>query len=544
WLKQIGRATKYEDNNDSLFNRLFYYYKRLYCVYLAYPIIFSDSDGIKHAFLSSDAINCIDFSNGQQTKARLSVNLFNDYISDQKLGSRLPLYVWYEDNAIHCLTNADVPKVSPKDIIAWLQTKQNWRVLLIRTRQIKVPESSQFDAIQKYANDKILDESIAFKIGFSKLTAVTSILDISSVFKNSDIDFSASKLHLVVPEKPANKNRKINYAMVEFKVKRNEARYAYATGIKLEIEQGIRHMGYSAQTVDISLSGLSIKLPYTEDTFGLNDQVRVDFTGWNDEVSKTNTFFAKKQKLNPIDYSIVKIDHNDPFSVLGLMRSKEIDSFNTIDFIKDKINNIKHEIAGVTRNEFDFYQSLYASVWLTNNISGLPFFLGSDADGVRIIQAIANTEENFKLRKPFLMDDNWSFLQQTASTFGLAMYELMADKSKPLKLLSCGVYCYLDEFNSDHSAGGWLTKTDFDFKTPTAKQQFIQEAIRHPKHFFYHCSLVSIKGYKDDILNNDVTEFISKAPHRVKEIHALCDALLAVGELNEITRLIEFMYKN
>jgi hypothetical protein len=540
WLKKVGTSSKYEDNNDILFNCLLAYYKRLYCAYLAYPIIFSDSDGIKQAFLSPEAINGIDFSNGQRVSARLSVNDFNDYISDQKLGTRIPLYVWYEDNKTHYLTSAEAPKISPKQIIAWLKTKPNWRVLLIRTRQIKVPECSQMEAIQKYAN-KVLDEAAEVKEMFAQLTAVTSILDISSLFNT--IDFEPPSLDLQ-PAKPTKKSRRINYEAVSFRVRRVEARYPYVTNIRVELEQAVQQSAFNAQTIDISLWGLSINIPYIEDAFALNDQVRIDFNDWNGELAKSKSFFSKKQKLSPFVYSIVNIDHDDHFSTLGLLRHKSVDDAHTLTFLKEKITEIKHEIAGITRNDFDLYQSLYVSVWLTNNIAGLPFFLGFDADGVRIIQAIANTEENLKLRKPFLDGDDWSFLQQVAPVFGLALYELLNDPLRPLKLLSCGVYCYFEEFNSDTTAGGWKTKTDLEFKTPEAKQQFIQEAIAHPKHFFYHCSLVSIKGYKDDILNNEVTEFVSRAPHRVKEIHTLCNALLAVGELNEITRLIEFMYKN
>lgn len=539
WLKSNGQTNKYEENNDKLFNCMFSYYKRLYCVYLAYPIIFSDSEGIKQAFLSNEAVNGIDFSNGQRANARLSVNVFNEYISDQKLGTRIPLYVWFEHDEIQYMTGADAPKLSPKQIIAWLKTKEQWRVLLIRTRQVKIPEAAQIAAIQKYANEKILEDIEIFKESFSKLTAVTSVLDISNVFDNIDLDWQSLDTNF---NKRVLQSRGVSYSMISFKMKRIEARFGYNTQVRLETENKEQDVVVDAVSVDISSLGLSIKIPYTDFPFSIKDQVLIDFVEWNEELSNTGTFFKKKQKLSPVEYVVKKVDHNDDFILLGLFRQKRDADPGINLFFKDKLAEIKRDTAGVRRNDLDLYNSFYAGVWLTNNIAGLPFFLGHDAEGIRIIQAIANTEDNLLLRKPFLANDDWSFLQQIATTLSVAMRDLVADKTKPLKLLSCGIYCYLEELNSDTVMSGWKTKTDIELTTPELKQQFIQEAISHPKHYFYHCSLVSVKGYKDDVLNSEVVEFMSKAPHRVKEMHSVCTSLLAIGELNEITRLVEFMY--
>ncbi len=541
WLKTLVTPNKYEENNDKIFNTIFSYYKRLYCIFLPYPIIFSDPEGIKHAFLSNEAVSCIDFSDGQRVNARLSVNAFNEYINDQKQGTRIPLYVWYENDEIKYLTSADLPKVSPKQIIAWLKTKEQWRVLLIRTRKVKVPDPSLFDAIQKYASQKLADIIDEYKTSFTNLTSVTNILDISNVFENIDFGWNLPELQF---SKPLIHARGVSYSAISFKMKRVEPRFSYNTRVRLETEFKDGDIVVDAETIDISLLGLSLKLPYTDFPFTIKDQVLIEFVEWNQELGGGGKFFKKKQQLSAVEYTVKNVDHNGELIFLGLARNKRDAEPGINQFITDKLVEIKRETTGVRRNELELYNSFHASVWLTNNIAGLPFFLGHDAEGIRIIQAIGNTEENEALRKPFHEENDWSFLQQIATTLSVAMRDLVADKYRPLKLLSCGVYCYYEEFNSDRVISGWKTKTDLELTTPELKKEFIEEAMRHSKRFFYHCSLVSVKGYKDDILNAEVVEFMSKAAHRVREMHSLVNSLIAVGELNDVTRLIEFMYKN
>ena len=83
-----------------------------------------------------------------------------------------------------------------------------------------------------------------------------------------------------------------------------------------------------------------------------------------------------------------------PFSVRGAVML-EFEQWN--EMIPTRMFKKKEQTdKGERCNVFGLYQSLVASLWINNNMTGLVFFLGRDTEGVRIIQAVSETQKIVK----------------------------------------------------------------------------------------------------------------------------------------------------
>lgn len=534
WLDTQQEAHKNTDIDQNAFNFIYQYYKRVYASHLIYPVLFSDTQQIKHAFISKQCSTNITFSNQQKVNIELPINIIQAYIKLQKKETRIALYVWYENDQIHYFSNKDHPTLPSKKIVSWLKTKPQWRVLLIRNREIAPATELQYDEIKQYITKDAVANAAAFEQSFTQLSTTTHILDISCLFARINLPTYTAALAENTQTLDA---LKVNYQILSFQVKRAEHRFNYQTKLTLTTLNPSNNITIPAESSDISFLGLNIRLPLANYPLKEQDFILVEFTQWNEMLR--SSLFKKKAKLEAAEYKIINIYKKDDHISLGLRRIKRDTDPKLNSIIREKIEDIKQSIPGSIHNDFDLYQSLLASLWINNNIAGLPFFLSRDNQGIRIIQAIASTKENLKIRNPYQENNDWSFLQQIALSLDLAINKLNSEKHTLLNHLNIGVYCYYDDTGADSA---WKTKTDLDFQSTADKFNFISTAMRYKKHYFYHCALVPITPGKDDILNGESSAFISLAAHRLKEIHEVCRALIAIGELNDVTRLVEFIH--
>ncbi len=534
WLEKSKRTKSRYETNENAFNFIYQYYKRLYCVHLAHPVLFSDDDQIKHSFISRQGNSVITFTTEDNTHICLPTNIIHQYIDSPTKKNRIPLYVWYENNCIHYFSSKDHPSISPKKIISWLKNKSQWRVLLIRNYKTVSAEEAQLAEVRQYVSEDAILNASSFEEDFLKYPITTNILDISCLFQQIHLPKYEELLqaHKVLADPEDN-----NYQVLSFKVKRSEARYQYITAVKLTAVEQSPQVTIETETTDISYVGLSIKIPETECSFIKKETVMVEFIQWNEMQPKS--LLKKKEKFAAVKYKVVNLIKKKGFIILGVDRLGRDTSPNFNIFVQNKIDELNETGARGIRNDFDLYQSLVSSIWVNNNIAGLVFFLGKDSDGVRIIQAIANTRENLKLSQPYRELNDWSFLQKIALSLGLAIHDINSENTPTTSQLNIGIYCYFDDsVNHPH----WKTQTDLDFNSSESKTAFIRTAISFKKHYFYHCSLVPIKSGKDDILNGESSCLVSVGARRLKEIHEICRSLLAVGEFNDATNLIEFMH--
>ncbi len=537
WLSKLSEAANKDEEIDArAFQFIYQYYKRLYSEHLNYPVIFNDAQQIKHAYISKMGISAITFFDANNNPIYLPTTIFQAYINLPKKVNRIPLYVWYENDQFNYFSNVDHPTISPKKILSWLVKKPQWRVLLIRKRQTVPADAIQLNEIKQYVSNEAVENAASFEEAFFNHSITTNIVDISSIFTH--INLPEYKESLTAKEITMQKSD-ISYQVLSFDVNRSEPRFVHSSTVRLKSLAQTQNASVQAETIDISFLGLNIKIISDSYGFVLGETVLIEFTQWNEELPKS--LLKKTEQFKAIEYQVENIGKQYDGILLELRRIKRDADPKLNSLIQDKINAIQNNDSGHIQNNFDLYQSLIASLWINNNISGLVFYLGKDNEGIRIVQAIVNTQENLKIRQPYLSQNDWSFLQQIALPLSMAVSKINPDDKNKVNQLSLGVYCYYDNLSP---APSWITKTDLDFNLSATKFDFIKTAISFKKHYFYHCSLAPIKAGKDDILNDESSSLVSFKAHRLKEIHEICNSLIAVGELNEVTRLVEFMYKN
>ncbi len=534
WFNKHQEEHKNNDIDENTFSFIYQYYKRITAVHLTTPILFSDSQNIIHAFISQSCRSDITFS--AEPDIQIPLSIFQPYIAQQKKETRIPLYIWYEDNKIHYFSNKDYPKVSSKNIISWLIKKPMWRVLLLCHSSVIPPTENQITEIKQYCSEQVINNTRLFTQSFSKLNSVTKIINISGLFTH--ISFPTYTGTLIENEQPLEKLN-THYQTLSFQIKRTEHRFPYKTTLELTTIKLENNITLQAETTDISFLGFNMILPLAEYPIKEGDLISINFTEWN--AKQPQGLFNKKELLKPTVYEVTKIVHHSERINLGIKRVKRDTDPKINTYIHNVIQEIQQTEKGSLRNTYDLYQSLFASLWINNNITGLKFFLGRDKQGIRIIQAIVSTQKNVKICTPYMASNDWSFLQQIALPLDVAMTELNK-KNKQDNTLNIGIYCYYDD--KTNTINQWHTKTDLEFDSNQSKTQFIQTALHFKKHYFYHCHLVPIRSGGDDILKGESSSFVSLAAHRLKEINEICHALIAIGELNDVTRLITFMYKD
>lgn len=535
WLEKLRQSNKSKEIEENAYNFIFQYYKRLYSTHLTYPVLFSANHKIKKAFCSKQSRDSYTFVDAENRPSLIPTNIIQPYIKQHAKNSRTPLYIWCEDDHVHYFTNAEQAQLSPKKIIAWLRNKPQWRVLLVRNRDTVSADALQLDEIKGYVTQETLNHSHGLEQIYHQVDTTTNIIDISCLFQQIRLPEYTQEIKAnSAPLREIN----VSYQFPSFSLKRSEPRFAYITGVKLRREGKEGPIALATQTVDISFLGLNIEIPDEADCFKMADKVQVEFTQWNKDLS--GSMFKKKETLSAVKYEVINIDRSEDKIHLGVTRVKREAQAKFNKTIQEVIDELKNTGTEGVLNNLDLYRSLLASLWINNNIAGLLFFLGRDQEGIRIIQAIANTRENLKIRIPYAEQNDWTFLQNIAASLGVAVNSISADKNNVYKQMNLGVYCYYD---AKAATPRWYSQTDLDFKTEDSKREFIRTAIAFPKHYFYHCSLIPVKSGKDDILNNDSSAFVSISPSRLKEIHEVCRSLIAVGELNDVTRLIEYLYK-
>ena len=535
WYKKwLDKDRKTNKTDEKAFNAVYRYYKRLYCRYLSHLFLFNDIRQVRYAFISKSGSVGISFTDARNTTIRLPISVFNTYINSGRKGNRTPLYAWYENDRIHYFSSADHPRISPKILISWITKKPQWRVLLVSSREIVPVDELQRKEVTPYITEGAIDNASTFEESLSNLSSTTNIIDISCLFNHIDLpecqDILSANEAIVQEDE-------IDYQVLSFVIKRDEPRYDYTTTVTLTALNQPQKTTIRAETSNISLLGFNLTIPNADCSFNLGDSIIIEFIQWNKKIAG---LFNKEKQLEKAEYEIVKLEKNNGLVKLGVRQNIRKANSKLTSYIQNEIEDLKQSDNGDIRNDFDLYESLVSSLWINNNISGLAFFLGRDSEGIRIIQGIVNTRTNLKLRQPYLENNDWGFLQKIAPDLGAAVNSIKPDKDNIFKNLNIGIYCYYDDSGKTLQ---WVSKTDLEFRSTESKSQFVNTAIGHKKHYFYHCSLMPIKSHIDDILMGEASSFFSAGAHRLKEIHEIGRSLLAIGELKDVTRLIEFMYK-
>lgn len=302
-------------------------------------------------------------------------------------------------------------------------------------------------------------------------------------------------------------------------IQRKDHRFLIKTDISLYLMD--EHL--SVSTSDVSETGLSLDLsghfPVPEGTL-----VRINFIRWQ---SKT-----KKVKLNDVPFIVRRMQYWEGVTSLGLERNVMTCGKKLNQFFVTTIADNRDQLATDRQDRFVIQESKILGITATQTMTNIPFFLGLNDDKKRAIQSVASTEHNQAQGLPSL----WPALSGLAAEMS-EWLKVTLDNMYPIT--DFGLYCYLDNTQQ------WQLTTDHHFVTAKQKALFVHRALLAEHYHFFHCDLTAIKSSlleREADLDRNLSRLRHHNPHNVKQIKEVIQSLFAVGDLSDITPIIEAAY--
>ena len=277
-------------------------------------------------------------------------------------------------------------------------------------------------------------------------------------------------------------------------------------------------------TNDVSETGLSLEIS-GHFPVSLGTLIRLNFIRWQNK--------TKKIKLNDVPFIVRRVQYWEGVTSLGLERNILACGEKLNQFFAKTIAKNSSQLALDNRDRFVIQESKLLGSQLTHAMPNLPFYLGLDKEKKRIMQAIANTDAN--------QADVFADLWRTLSTLAADMSELIRvslDNFTPVT--DFGLYCYQDK------SAQWHVKTDLDLLSPEKKSVFINRALLQKEYRFFHCDLIAVKNVsieQEPDLEQQLSRLRRHSPHHIRRIKDVLHSLFAVGDLTDITPIIEAVYK-
>lgn len=525
WFEGIKRGRQAQvDSSDKVFNRVQDLYVRLYCGFLNRPVFFLARGQLKETFFTSAALEQLTFANDSGEHKLLWPDDFSRFMPSGKAAGMALLFSWL-DTELYCFSSHQVDDRPLAGILAWLQHKPQWRVYLVASRQLRFPKAEESERFHQSVDDGVASYVEEFYRRYTDLTTGCSLLDIGAVFSNIDWrqirQVDCSDLAVVI--RPVYSD----YQDMTHNCDRREPRIVSQGHV---VVRG-RKARVGAEALDFSLSGLKVALQEHVVPFCPGDRVTIDLSEW----SRKSGF-----DMRGIPYCVVNINRERQRFVLKLAREKVNTPRNTEQNLNAYFIQAQKTFPFCRVDHEQNYRFALFSSLLAKNITGLPFFIGKDAEGYRIVQALGVTKENQKIRELFRDqhgDFDWRPLQQLAGDLSRALDSAVADKSERNVRLATGLYCYLD------ANGDWRAQSDIHFKTPEEKYWFIMRALSAQKYRFYHCAVMALSGGQDPQTDAVVDYVASLSLNKAKEVRSLFNSLIAVGELTNMSKLVAHVYQ-
>ena len=530
WLQRIDNSRSKINLDDRLFIYTLERYKRLFCRNLSYPVFWYRNKSMKFMHSSARAVSAWNFHTHEDRSEGDPVGEFAGYLARQKKSIIMLVYLWNDGKNTYTFCNADCLGASLKSIVSWLKGQPEWRIVLLASKKIRSLDKAQAEELLLLGRD--LDAAYGEKLlrHAATLDTLGFAVDVSSIFNNlplgSDTSFSAPKVE------PVPKQAKVDGGSFDFVVKRFEDRYKIKTAVEIELESGDK---IETESVDISRQGLQVCLP-PHCTVKLDQRIVVSYTLWNR--------LLRRVSLDMLPYRVARIVHRNNKIDVGLVLIKNQVDRAVAEFFSETIEQNAAESELCDKDRTDSFSAAVFSSLLANNTLTLPFFLGRDKDGKRIIQAVLNNKSNrgiFSQFKDSLESYDWSVLQQLAPRLSAALSALPAGEESSGGILRCGIYSYQILADSTYQ---WVTQTDLELKTETQKSAFIKQAMQSEKYCFFHCAITPLKSNEETHSALELQHFSSKFPHKIKAIQKKFNGLLAVGELTDVTRIFEMLYRD
>ncbi|MGR9052780.1 MAG: hypothetical protein ACU84J_09040 [Gammaproteobacteria bacterium] len=523
-LEQAKQNTRHNVNpNDKIYNRVLAHYIRLYCGSLHKAVIFLGRAGVDSAFLTPTAfgsLSCIDASGAVKT---LCFDAFAQFVKKDREASSALYFTWL-DGELYGLSSRDIGRCAIENILAWLCRKPNWRVYLVSSVPLHNPENDETAALHRQADQRIADDAGDLNRRFAELTAACQVLDISRIFDRIDWTTTPPADLSGIAETIAPVSQ--DYAVTVGDCERREPRFRVDGRVAVKAAHAVSN----ADLLDFSTLGLKLA-PVEDLPLACGVRINVDLSAWE-----------LRADIDPggVDYTVANIGRESGRRIVGLKRDKVSTPRKTEVWFIDRFKALKADADPCLADLRQDYYFALASASITKNVAGLPFFIGRDDQGLRIVQAVGATALNAGPREFFRNargEYEWEPLQLLVSDLSKAVADLAPMPGEHAPRLATGIYCFRDE------SGEWHAQTDLHFESARAKREFIVQALTTEKFHFYHCALTGLNTLNDGRIARIVEDTAVVSLKKAKEVRALFNSLLAVGELTNITKLLAHIYR-
>lgn len=393
------------------------------------------------------------------------------------------------------------------------------QVLLLKSHGLSFSEDALEEQLSG-VSDVNEAQANSLQLRFLGISQLITLSDISQSFTqlpqstNSTSDLSTlTNKQVLVAQAP-------KPSPLHHHIERKKQRFLIQTDISLYLAD--EHL--TVTTKDVSETGMSVELSghFAVDQGAI---IRINFIRWQ---SKT-----KQVRLNDVPFIVRRVDYWEGITSLGLERNIIACGQKQNQFFNKIIAENANQLALDSQDRLIIQEAKLFGSQLTHAMTNLPFFLGINKDRNRVMQAMANTAANQARASTEL----W----QTLSTLATEMSELVRvtlDNFTPIT--DFGIYCYRDKLAQ------WQVQTDLNFLSPEQKSVFINRALLEHEYRFFHCDLTGVKHIsieQEPDLDHQLSDLRLHSPHHIRRIKQLMQNLFAIGDLTDITQIIEAVYQ-
>ena len=414
-----------------------------------------------------------------------------------------------------------IPRNKPQLItlaLGWHAQQQKTYILLMRSQETTI-RLDDFKPELHQISESDSDYASALIERLHAISHLVSLVDITASCKSLPT-------HNTVTLESLTRNRPTPWAgtmpepsALRHYIERKNQRFIIKTKVVLDLQQESLNL----TSHDVSETGMSLNL--TGDVaLKVGTQVTVNFERWQ---SQTN-----KVKLNAVPYIIKNVQFWNGSSQLGLERNLPACAESINHFFSSKIARHKEQLATNTDDISIVQETKIFTHILGKKLSSIPFYLATDKDNIRILQAVASSKNNHAKQLPGL----WQAMQALI----MPLYSVLKS-ARNEQAIYFGLYSYLE------SSGQWQIMTDYDLPTDRKKSVFIIRALNHETHYFFHGTITPIPSNfleQQGDLKQRLSELRSHSPHKIKQIRDVLHRLFAIGELTDITDIISAAYRN
>jgi hypothetical protein len=522
WTQQHDNPA-HIDLDDSIFNLASLYYRRLFTRSLNIPLFWlshtNDPEPIKALHLMLSGNKVLEYLHNANN-ADLSLLPINQVMVS---GEDCLVVIFKVNNTLKSIA---VPRSDPNlmaKALNWHRQHHQSHVLLLQLAEQQFNPAIFDDELAFISNlDPNFGRALASRL--SSITQIISIIDLSSACLdiNSPATFSEDELRQFSIVNTVQDVLPITTSFKHY-IQRTRQRFFVNTPV-------IAHLGeqvFNVSTIDFSGDGLSLHIP-NDIHIPQDARISIDFTRWQNQTNKHDLFDISFLIKN-------KIELAEGHSRLGLQRLSHLSPVSINQFFESVIERNKDKLAINNLDLIAGKETLIYRRLLPANIATIPLYFGLDSNQKRILQAVATTQFNHA--------DQYDSLWRALAKMVVPLSEIIKNQSSgDNSSVNFGLYCYQHKAKNND----WVITTDFDFSYSAGKDLFISRAMANEQYVFFQCSLMPIQFNAlddEDDLKTQLRSLRNKAPHKVKQIRDILYGLFGIGNLIDITDIIEAAYK-